>query len=104
MRVKVAALAALLLSVLWVGGSSDGVALAADKTGETIQAFAINMQSSPGPNTGQLIVHLDKYTTEDEVAHYIEAFKAGGQEAVVRLWQKERPVVGQRSLRADPGL
>jgi len=62
---------------------------------ETIRANAVSLGARPGPNTGFLIAHIDRYTTDEELARWIEAFRQGGQGALVSVWQKEEPQVGR---------
>lgn len=93
MRNRLSAVLALL-GVSWVAGS---FALAADKgekpKKETIRANVINLNS--GPKTGMLTLWIESYTSDEDAQRYLEAFKQGGQDAVVKIWQKEKPVAGR---------
>jgi hypothetical protein len=97
-----AALAAAALAAAWVATASSAATSGDD--GETLNARAISMRGGPGPNTGVLIVHIDRYTTDEELAADVEAFRAGGQEAVVTRWQKEKPVVGRARFAQTLGI
>lgn len=85
------ALAALAAAVL--AGAAAGAETGA--TRETIKARAVAMGAAPGPNTGYLTVWVDRYTTDDELARWRQAFLQGGQHQLVAVWQKEMPVVGR---------
>lgn len=82
-------LAALLGLVL------DGTAAGEETkpTRESIHARVVAM--GPGPNTGYLTVWVDRYTPDDELARWAQAFREGGQNKLVAVWQQEQPVVGR---------
>jgi hypothetical protein len=83
--------------------ASAAAVFAADQTIETIHATVMRLEGA-GPNTGQLIVNLDRYTTDEELAKDVEAFRAGGQEAMVDRWWKEKPVVGRARFAQTLGI
>lgn len=95
-----AALAAAALAAAWTASS----AASSDDGGETLNARVVSMAGGPGPSTGVLMVTIDRYTTDEELAADIEAFRAGGQQAVVERWQKERPVVGRARFAQSLGI
>ena len=85
-------LGALLLAV---SAPVLGAETAAAPKGATIQANVINMEPGAFKRTARLIVTLDRFTPDEELAGTVDAFRAGGQSAMVALWQKEEPVVGR---------
>ena len=63
--------------------------------GVTIKANAINLSTGPAsPGSGQLLVKLDRYSTDEERKRWRELFLAEGQEALVSVWQEENPRLG----------
>lgn len=68
---------------------------------ELIQANAIRLGA--GKSTGFFQATVERYTTPEEQARWREAFRAGGQDAVVKLWQKEEPSVGVMSFERTLG-
>ena len=68
---------------------SAGAGIAA----ESIQANAIRADSG-ARRTERFTANLDRYSTDEERAHWREIFATGGQEALVQAWQKENPRVG----------
>jgi hypothetical protein len=83
----------LVLAVV-VGGGFASTEETEKGTRETIQAKVVNM-SGAGPGTGSLTLWIESYTPDEAVARYVETFAEGGQDALVDLWQEERPVVGR---------
>jgi len=68
---------------------------------EQIQANAVRLGA--GPSTGFFQAVLDRYTTPEEHARWREAFRGSGQDALVKLWQKEEPSVGTLSFETTLG-
>jgi len=87
------AVSAILSAVLALGGYALAAEKAEKPKKETIQANVINMNA--GPKTGMLTIWIENYTSDDDAKRYLETFAQGGQDAVVKLWQKEKPVAGR---------
>jgi hypothetical protein len=88
------ALAALALAPSGAGGDAEADADAGAK-GETIRANVVAMGGAAGRKTGYFTAWVDRYTPDDELARWVEAFRAGGQHNLVAVWQRENPVVGR---------
>jgi len=88
---------AVAMGALGVFLFAAGFALAEEKAEkpkkETIQANVINLNA--GPKTGMLTIWIENYTSDEDAKRYLETFAEGGQDAVVKLWQKEKPVAGR---------
>ncbi|MCB1008081.1 MAG: hypothetical protein KDB94_04205 [Acidobacteria bacterium] len=93
MRARNASALAALAVLLLAAGPSLAKEKGEKEKREVIQANVINLNS--GPRTGMLTIYLDNYTSDDDAKRYLEAFNEGGQDALVALWQKERPVAGR---------
>jgi len=68
---------------------------------EQISANAVRL--GPGKSTGFFQASLDRYTTPEEHARWRETFRGSGQDALVKLWQKEEPSVGTMSFETTLG-
>jgi hypothetical protein len=63
---------------------------------EIVRAHAVHVGSVV--KSSNLLVTLDRYSTDEERARWRELFAAGGQEALVAKWQEENPRVGTCSF------
>lgn len=68
---------------------------------EILQATAMKLGGAI--QTGQLVVYLHRYTTDEERAAWRQAFAEGGQEALVRQWQEAKVSVGTCSFARSLG-
>jgi hypothetical protein len=99
---RVCTAAALSAMLSWPFAAAPAASAEGGK--ELLQANVFNMEAGAGPNTGRLIVNIDHYTTDEELQPDIEAFKAGGQKALVDRWWKDKPVVGSARFAQTLGL
>jgi hypothetical protein len=76
------------------------VAQDAVKTPMTFTAFAVNLNQPPSlggqrlPSTGVLQITLDRFSSSEERATLVAAFKEGGQNALLRALQQVNERVG----------
>lgn len=103
-RVTIRACTAATFAAILSWASAARPAASAESGKELLQANVFNMEAGAGPNTGRLIVNIDHYTTDEELQPDIEAFKAGGQKAMVDRWWKDKPVVGSARFAQTLGL
>jgi hypothetical protein len=68
------------------------VAQDAVKTPMTFTAFAVNLNQ--GPSAGTVQITLDRFSSSEERATLVAAFKEGGQNALLRALQRVNPRVG----------
>lgn len=88
-------LGGLALLALPVPVHGSETAAAATPMKATIQANVINMEPGALKRTSHLVVTLDRFTPDEELGKWVDAFRAGGQTAMVDAWQKDEPVVGR---------
>lgn len=74
----------LLTAAALIAGAANGK--------EIIEAHAVRIGSAV--QTSNLVVYLDRYSSDEERALWRETFAAGGQEALVAKWQEENAKVG----------
>lgn len=82
-----------LATMVILAGALAGAAEAA----ELIHATAARVGSGRS-QTSYLNVTLERYSTDEERGRWREAFLAGGQNALIALWQKEDVEIGKFSF------
>jgi hypothetical protein len=89
------ALIGTVFAVALLAASAAGAA-------EYIEANAVRFGPAAG-NSGFLKILLDRYSTDEERAAWREAFAAGGQDELVKRWQKDEPNLGNLSFARTMG-
>jgi hypothetical protein len=79
--------AVVLLAVPPIGAQDEA------KVEETYTAFAVNLNTGPGPNTGRLTVRVSGWTADAERGALLQVLAGQGSEALVRALRKQ-PAVG----------
>ena len=92
---RVTAVTAVVLTLASAGVLLSAGDEKAPSSRETISANAVSLAAGPGPNSSRLTAWVDAYTSDEESKHWVEIFRAGGQDALVSAWQKEKPVAGR---------
>jgi len=101
MKTRTAATLGAIAVLLLAAGLSLAEEKAEKPKKETIQANVINLNA--GPKTGMLTIWIENYTSDEDAKRYLETFAEGGQDAVVKLWQKEKPVAGRMRFASTLG-